>query len=512
MAGQRAPDSEPNRQRRPSSVPLRRLYSLVLVAFAVVFTATSSWMALSVARRALEDELDDKLRVTAGVAAEIGLDATDLLLLSRGDEGNPFWREAYRRLSSLVDRGYVDAAWIVRRGRRSAAGGETADSPFSYTAIVTTESADSLPIIGTDVLIFSAYDLSELWEDGAAISPLFEGTAGRHYKYGFARLENSDAALAVLMRADYLAPLARLQRSVLLASALAAVLSVLVALALAARIAKPLERLGMVALRIQRGRIARPVETEAGVEVGRLSRAMERMRLGIIQRDEQLRLMLAQVAHEIRNPLGGLKLFSAIAADAEDPEERARLFRKIGTELDALNRIITDFLVYARPRTLRRTLHDVRAPLEEAAELVAPELESRGGGLDVDLPDARLDVVADAGQVKRMVLNLLRNAAAAGDRVWLKGWASNGEVVVSVRDDGPGVPEELRARIFQPFVTGKEKGAGLGLAIVAGVARAHDGRVELVSGGGAGGNGAEFRLYLPGTEVLPVARDENRAR
>ena len=179
--------------------------------------------------------------------------------------------------------------------------------------------------------------------------------------------------------------------------------------------------------------------------------------------------------------------------------------------MDALNRIITDFLVYARPRVPQLTLHDIRAPLKEAAELVGTELESRGGSLEVDLPDSKLEVVADSGQVKRMVLNLLRNAADAGDRVWLTGAFSNGEVVVSVRDNGPGVPESMRTRIFEPFVTSKERGAGLGLAIVAGVARAHDGRVELVPDAGPVGNGAEFRLYLPGSEVFPVARDEAHA-
>ena len=495
-------------------MPLRRLYVLVLVAFAVTFTAASSWIAFSVTSRALEDELDNKLLVTAGVAAETGFEASDLLLLGRGDEGNPFWREAYDGLRSLVERRYVDAAWLIRRENPSVAEPGSTSGPAravdqapAYTAIASTESAESLPIIGTDVFIFSAYDLSGLWEDGAATTPLFEGTDGRFYKYGFARLEDSDVALAVLMRADYLAPLARLQRSVLIGSALAVVLSVLVAVGLAARIAQPLERLSRVALRIQRGRISRRVAVESGVEIGRLSRAMERMRQGIIQRDEHLRLMLAQVAHEIRNPLGGLKLFSAIAAESADPSERARLFRKIQAEVDALNSIITDFLVYARPRVPQRSLHDIRAPLKEAAELVATELESRGGGLAVDLPDTKLEVVADAGQVKRMVLNLLRNAAEAGDRVWLKAVFRNGEVIVSVRDNGPGVAESMRARIFEPFVTSKERGAGLGLAIVAGVARAHDGRVELVESDGSVGNGAEFRLYLPGSEVFPVARD-----
>ena len=496
-------------------MPLRRLYVLVLVGFAVIVTAASSGIALSVTSRALEDELDAKLLVAAGVAAETGFEARDLVLLGPGDEGNPFWRGAYDRLRSLVERGIVDAAWIIRREgspsleASTVRGGERGiDQSPAYTAIVSTESADSVPIIGSQILIFSVYgpELNQLWEEGSATTPLFEGVEGRSYKYGFARLEDSDVALAVLMSADYLAPLARLQRSVLIGSGLAIVLSVLVAVALAGSIAKPLERLSRVALRIQRGRINRPVALEAGVEIGRLARAMERMRQGIIRRDEYLRLMLAQVAHEIRNPLGGLKLFAAIAAESTDPEERARLFRKIQAEVDALNRIITDFLMYARPRAAELKLHDIRAPLREAAELVATQLASAGGGLEIELPDTELEAVADPGQVKRMVLNLLRNAADAGDRVWLKGEWRNGEVVISVRDNGPGVAESMRARIFEPFVTSKEKGAGLGLAIVGGVARANDARVELVSHDGSAGNGAEFRLYLPGSEEFPVAR------
>ena len=501
-------------------MPLRRLYVLVLASFAVIFTATTSWLAFSVTNRALEDELDAKLLVTAGIAAETGFDPSILSVLGPGDEGLSPWQRAHDRLRSLVERRYVDAAWIFHSvnppspGESTARGGEGATGPSPvYTAIVTTEAADFEPIIGTEVLIFGAYgpELSDMWENGASTTSLFEGLDGRYYKYGFARLADSDAALAVLMRADYLAPLAELQRTVLIGSVLVIVLSVVVAGALAARIAAPLERLSRVALRIQRGRITRPVEVEAGVEIGRLSRAMERMRQGIIQRDERLRLMLAQVAHEIRNPLGGLKLFAAVAADSTEPEERARLFGRIQAEVDVLNRIITDFLVYARPRAPEMELHDIRAPLREAAELVASELESAGGSLEVDLPEMELEAVADPGQVKRMVLNLLRNAAEAGDRVWLTGEWRNGEVVISVRDNGPGVPESMRSRIFEPFFTSKEKGAGLGLAIVGGVARANDARVELVADGEPGGNGAEFRLYLSGSEEFPVARAQAHA-
>ena len=117
--------------------------------------------------------------------------------------------------------------------------------------------------------------------------------------------------------------------------------------------------------------------------------------------------------------------------------------------------------------------------------------------------------------MKRLVLNLLRNASHAGDRVWLEGAMVNGEVRVAVRDNGPGIPGEIRERIFEPFVGDKSQGAGLGLAIVKEMVEANQGRVELVAdaegeGDGEANPGAEFHVYLSGPEDPPG--DSSRRR
>ena len=156
---------------------------------------------------------------------------------------------------------------------------------------------------------------------GSSTTPLFEGQDGRFYKYGFVRLEQSEVLLGVLMRADYLTPLDGFRQTTLVGSIAATILAALLAGALAAGVVRPLERLSRAALRIQQGHLNQPVELERVDELGRLSRAMERMRVGILQRDDQLQLMLAQVAHEIRNPLGGLELFAAAAQDMDDPDQ-----------------------------------------------------------------------------------------------------------------------------------------------------------------------------------------------
>lgn len=469
---------------------LRRQFVLVFVAFSAILSAGGGYLAYRVASRELERELDAKLTQVAGAAAETGLRGEEIVNFQPGDEGSDPWHIVQERIQRL--RRYVaDQVYIVRT---------------DLSALVTTLPPDTMPV-GATVWELASY-ASEIQEAsllGEATGPLTEDEeGGRFYKYGFVRIEQTEAILAVLMPADYMAPLVAFRQRVMVVSALAAVFAALIAWLLATTVSKPLERLVRVALRIQRGRMREPIERERGRELARLSVAMERMREGILHRDEQLRLMLAQVAHEIRNPLGGLELLSSAAAEAEEEAARRVLLGKVRSEILNLNEIIDDFLTFARPLRPEWQLHDVRASIEEAVDLVEMEVREKGGDIRVELPDEPLLARADPGHVKRVALNLLRNAAQAGDNVEVRGESERGEVVLSVRDDGPGIPVDLEDRIFEPFVTDKEQGAGLGLAIVKRLVEANLGRVEVSNGDGRIGEGAEFRVYFGGGEDLPA--------
>jgi signal transduction histidine kinase len=469
-------------------VSIRGLFVSVFVAFALVVSASGGYLAWREASGAVEAELDRRASWVAGAAAETGLQATSIGALRPGYENETAWTSHHYRLRRLLN--YVSEAYVIDRDN---------------TVLVSSFPADSVPI-GTPLRVLEPFgeELANARTQGRGTTQAFEGSDGRQYKWGFAQLEQSALLLAVLMPADYLSPVATLKRNLLLGSALAAVLGALLAGFLAAGIVRPLERLSRVALRIQRGRMGETVALERGMELGRLSRAMERMRRGIQERDEQLRLMLAQVAHEIRNPLGGLELFASAAADADSEEERVRLMGRVRKEVSALNAIIDDFLTFARPMEPVPEATDLREPLREAAELVRAELERRGGNLEVVLPPEPLLASVGADHAKRAALNLLRNAAQVATHVRLGGWVERGETVVSVSDDGPGVSEGLKSRIFDPFVTDKEQGAGLGLAIVRKVAEAHGGRVELTRTGETnGGSGSEFRVYFRSFEDPP---------
>lgn len=478
---------------------LRNRFTVLFVAFAILATALEGVLAWNAASRQLEESLEHRLLDVAGVAHELVLGVDEaLLLLEPGAEDTDEWREIQSALQRLVT-GFVDGADVFRwmPGDRVA------------RVVATPAPADSVGI-GQELSWVQPYvfvEVPEAYRNGFATTTLAPAADGQVYKYGIRRIADG-AFLGVRMRADYLETLDTLRWTIVGLSLGAAGLAALFGWRLAGGIVGRLETLSRAALRIQRGWMDRPVTLDGEDELSRLARAMERMRSGIQRRDEQMRLMLSQVAHEIRNPLGGLELFSAAAIETEDREERRRILERVRKEVVGLNGVINEFLGYARPGESKVVLHDVREPVREAVALAELELDSKGGELHLDLPATPVVASADPQQVKRLVLNLLRNAAHAGTTVWVDVARRRGEVRVSVRDDGPGVPEELRERIFEPFVGDKEQGAGLGLAIVRKLVEANYGRVELMprpTGSESIGKGAEFHVYLRGSEDLPTA-------
>lgn len=260
---------------------------IVLVTFSLVFAAVGGWGTWRIVKNDLEAEMDDKLRQVTGTA-RVSFSTSGLAALRLGDEELRTYTSQQSRLQQLQE--YVAEAWIIR----------TSD----YTSVVSTRPASEVPI--GSLTRFEAYgeEIAEAERLNIATTSELFFLEDQPYKYGFISLgtQNPGVVLAVRMRADYLVPLALLKGRILWGSVLVAATAILLAVFLSRMVARPLERLSHVALRIQRGRWAEPVGEEEGRELRQLSRAMERMRVGIVRRDEHLRLMLAQVAHEIRNP------------------------------------------------------------------------------------------------------------------------------------------------------------------------------------------------------------------
>jgi signal transduction histidine kinase len=208
----------------------------------------------------------------------------------------------------------------------------------------------------------------------------------------------------------------------------------------------------------------------------------------------------AQITHEIRNPL------SSISLNAEELGERLRGSQEPGAaalcdaivrEVDRLAAVTEEYLRYARlpkPQLVRTDLNDA---IRDLLDFVRPELTSAGISLEQRLAPDLPEVVADPGQIRQLLLNLVRNAREAmpgGGAVFVGTRYADGEVLVEIRDTGPGIPPERLGRIFDPFFTTKERGTGLGLALGQEIAQEHSGQLTVAS---AVGQGTTFTLRLP---------------
>jgi signal transduction histidine kinase len=234
-----------------------------------------------------------------------------------------------------------------------------------------------------------------------------------------------------------------------------------------------------------------------------LMASLERERELELQALRQSRLaamgeMAATLAHEVRNPLGGMELFTRLLIDelAEQPRGR-RLAEQIARGIQDLNHLVSNILEYGRMPEPRLAWTSVGGVIEEAFSVVGPSLQA---GIRVELPEAReLHWWLDRALVTQVLLNLLRNAGEAmGERGVLRVAAAADQRLlrIVVEDSGPGIPPERAATIFDPFFTTKERGTGLGLAVARAAVLAHGGDLTLEPGAA----GARFVVSLPHSE------------
>ncbi len=217
----------------------------------------------------------------------------------------------------------------------------------------------------------------------------------------------------------------------------------------------------------------------------------------------------AGLAHEIRNPLAGVKgaleiVQSRVTAGTPEAEFSGIAAREVG-RLDGL---VAEFLAYARPRQPELQTADLSVVIDHVIRLLTPEAERAGIRLerraDDDLPFARMD----PEQIQQVFFNLVLNGLQAGPpgsavTIWLR--RDGPAAIIDVVDRGPGVPREGRDRLFEPFVTTKAQGTGLGLAVSHRIVAAHGGRVEYAD---EPGGGARFRVILPLTLSEEPRRSE----
>jgi len=274
-------------------------------------------------------------------------------------------------------------------------------------------------------------------------------------------------------------------------------------------------------VRISRYSGFRELETSLEWIESQISDLVERLQRSETEvlRNEQLAAvgqLAAGIAHEFRNPLMPIKMLVQAALERGDARGLAgRQLEVVEEEIERLERSIDVFLEFARPVSPEKVEFDVVGVIEQALELVAARAAKQAVGFRRRFPEAPVPVVADVGQVRQVLLNLLLNA--------LDAMPEGGEASVAVRrlasdeapvsfpfvpwceirigDSGPGLSEKVLANAFEPFVTTKETGTGLGLSICRRIISAHGGEI---SARNLPHGGAEFRVRLPCISVAAV--------
>jgi signal transduction histidine kinase len=259
--------------------------------------------------------------------------------------------------------------------------------------------------------------------------------------------------------------------------------------------------------------------TALRAEVVRLNRELSETKDQLARARELAALgeMAAGIAHEVRNPLGSIRLYAeALVEDLPDQPAERDVASRIVRSVQRLDGIVGDVLAFSRELRLRKEVISAAALLTDAAE----QCRGRAGERDVRLRvmpiDEELTVRGDAALLRQAVTNIVSNAIdAAAERV-AGGDVKQGEVELFahgtsvrtaaggrdaatgllVRDNGPGIPDDVRARLFNPFFTTRETGTGLGLAIVHRIIDAHAGTV-VIHDRGLGDAGAAVELKLP---------------
>jgi PAS domain S-box-containing protein len=257
---------------------------------------------------------------------------------------------------------------------------------------------------------------------------------------------------------------------------------------------------GQIALAMLAARLVEDLRRSYAELARTQAELVERERLAVVGE------LSASIAHEVRNPLGVVfnSLGSLRRLMGKTNGDVKLLLDIIGEEAERLNRMVDDLLDFARPlqpAVERVTLEPLVRDAIEAAR--AQHAQAAPVSVGVDVQGAE-QVRADPRLLRQALVNLVLNALQALGRggavsITARPCAQRGGAVIAVADDGPGIPEAHRARVFQPFFTTKAKGTGLGLAVVKRIAEGHGGSLSLADR--AEGEGSEFQLWLPGGDA-----------
>lgn len=450
-----------------------RLILLFFISTTTIFAIAGYYLNWQI-RATLDRSLGQNVEK---LAASFALQIDDALItfIQPGDEES----RTYRNLKNQLHR-FLGIAGVNRIYMFDVVGRSIVDS-------------DSMVRIGLKYtqLNYNQQEIARVFSGATASSVLFKGIGGTFFKTGFAPIFQNErvvAGLAVVGSAGLLDAVTSIQNDLLLLGLLVIMGSIFLGWIVASRITTPLKKLQRASQKISQGYFHQRIPDFGKDEVGFLSKTMEQMRENILTRDKRQQAMLAGVAHEIRNPLGGIELFAGLLANEIENDDLKKYAQKILAEVHNLKAIIQGFLDYARPIPANKMKTEIKSVWDEVLFLLAGELERTK--ITFQQQDGVDPIFVDPQHLKQVFLNLMKNSLAvlkSNGTIFVEIVRVDDQVKIVFSDSGPGIPAEFQRQIFEPFFTTHEKGTGLGLAVVKNLVEENGGVIQYRDGqeGGA---------------------------
>jgi signal transduction histidine kinase len=453
-------------------------YAAVIVICLILASVLVTFMLKGYRDRLTQDRLDELARPIVTQTRYASRDQTAirqyLLLLEQAAQKNGFY-------ILLVDNTGVLIREISPEGLRQPP--DLAVSPEELPHGLSKAQQGTFTATTGQMFIYAAYPLR-----GTAITDL----------------PALDTFILALPRAGALAVWATVFRPILLAGAIALGISLVIAFLLARSVYKPVARITEATRSVALGNYNERVDVKGPQELQELASGFNTMAEEVKRSQQQLRHFVADVSHQLRSPLTSIQGFAQAILDGTAGDEKGKL-RAAGIIHDESRRMraqVDELLELSRLQSgqlkLEKKPVDLNELLAHCCEIYAIQAKDKNIVLACDVA-AGLSTIGDADRLEQVFNNLLDNAVKnlqAGGHITLNGSKDGASVRLSVKDDGPGIPQDQIPHVFERFyqVTGMRTGVGLGLAIARGIVLAHEGAIEVKSEPGAG---AEFVVILP---------------
>ncbi len=332
------------------------------------------------------------------------------------------------------------------------------------------DTSETEPYTGQDadpVLLMNSEEILESMTGKPVTTMIFKGKDDQWYLWGFQKLDERHY-LGVQENAEQLSDIENLSWMFWGILSLGIIFTFIGSVWIAQTIARPIDSLVGFSRELGRGNLKADIPKRLPAELSSLSFAMDRMRDDLIRQHQDKEQLLAHIAHEIRNPLGGIELITGlIREDMLKEGKSAEYPDTVLNEINRLKSLITAYLSYGRPMPASPQSVPVESLLSDIKTLFKKALEDNNVEFEWSLQ--KNSIMFDLAHLKQILINLVTNSIHSidsnGGHIRVTSGHGNHESYIEVSDDGQGIPDDIRDILFEPFISKNSNGFGLGLAV-----------------------------------------------